>query len=564
MPGNPLYTDLIILVLMRRGNLQTFHTWLPTGHGAVKLLIGMLALAALACNAFAGNLEPRPDTAEVSDQLPATTTPTASPTPSEVSTDGEARVSVLVDLNVRSGPGVQYDRVGFLSAGTTVSALGMDRQSGWWKIQCPAALDGEECWVSGRSQYVAAEHVQDVPTVAAPATPTTVPPTVEAGQGILAYASDGQLFVAGLDLNQNLPALSTDARQVSTSGGLQRFAFAADGRRIAYVAGNENFNSLNIVNVDGGDHRTLVTSTILPDIAGQDATQEAFLIDQIAWLPDGSGLAFNTSRINPAGADLGSREDLWLVTLAGKLAESFPAGKGGGKFVFETGDRIIFSRTAELARAAPGSEEQSSVLQFEPVNTASEYVFYPSVQLTDSGASVYVPAADPWTAGAETTIWQIPQTGPAFEISRIANIPLDKPVIWTSDGRRLAFIQETSIDDDTALRLVISAGDASGAVPYAGGPNIRFFAWQPGGEQFLYAGAGYYAVGQPQAPPTQILLPAGETAVDARWLADAGYLVNIVEPANQRWELRGANLSGETIPLASGPGLDTIFGVWLP
>jgi uncharacterized protein YraI len=551
---------------MLRGNFQITRTWLQKKHNAALLLIALLLLVSLACNAFAGNLEPFPEPPQAVEQPTETSTPlaiAATVTRLEPSSPAEAAVSMLVDLNVRNGPGVQYDRVGFLSAGTSVIVIGVDNQSGWWKIQCSGALEGDECWVSGRAQYVAAENVQDVPTAVAPPTPTTIPPTVQAGQGLLAYLNDGQLFVATLDLGQNPVQLSSDATQISRTGGVLRFTFSPDGRRIAYIAGRDSANSLNIVNVDGGDHRTLVTSVILP-LEQQQTDQFAVLIDQIEWLPDGSGVAFNTSTMSLNGPGSASQEDLWVATLDGELHERLPAGEGGGRFTFEADGRVILSRATELSRAVLGSQEENTILNYEPINTASEYVYYPAPQVTGPDTYVAIPAADPWEEGAQTALWHIPAVGPPVEIGRIANVPLNRPVAWSSDGTLIAFVQLTGDGEETVTRLVTAVADTSGAEPYAGGPNLSFFAWQPAGTRFLYAGAGYYAIGQPQAPPDQILLPEGQGVLDAGWLTGDRYIINIIDTSDQRWELQSGAVDGETTLLTSGPGLQSRYEVWLP
>ncbi|MFN2207442.1 MAG: SH3 domain-containing protein [Candidatus Promineifilaceae bacterium] len=551
---------------MLRGNFQTTRTWLQKKHNATWLMLSLLLLVSLACNAFAGNLEPLPEPPKATDNLAETPTPfdiAPTVTPFETASSTEATVSTLVDLNVRNGPGVQYDRVGFLSAGTSVAVIGLDKQSGWWKIQCSAVLQGDECWVAGRAQYVAAANVDDVPTAVAPATPTTIPPTVQVGRGLLAYLSDGELYVATLDLGQDPAQLASDAVQVNRTGGVLRFSFSPDGRRIAYVAGGENANNLNIVNVDGGDHRTLVSSTILP-LEGSQAGQFSVLIDQIQWLPDGSGVAFNTSTLNLEGPGSASQEDLWVATLDGQLHQRFAAGQGGGKFLFEPDGRVILSRASELSRAVLGSQEESIFLNYEPVNTASEYVYYPSPQETEIDTFVAIPAADPWEDGAQTVLWRAPAVGPPVELGRITNIPLNLPVVWSHDGTQIAFIQQTGRGEEASLRLVTAAADTSGAEPYAGGPNLSFFAWQPTGTRFLYGGVGYYAIGQPQAPPNQFLLPAGQVAVAARWLEGNSYLVNLINTTDEHWELRSATVAGESASLATGKGLKSQFDIWLP
>ena len=504
---------------MRRGNLHFLHSWLQKNHNATKLLLAVLMLASLACNAFAGNLEPFPEPPEVSDRPTSTIIPenmAATATLAAADSADEATVSMLVDLNVRSGPGVQYERVGFLSEGTSVAAIGVDKLSGWWKVQCPTSLNNDECWVSGGSQYVAVNNVQNVPTAVAPATPTTIPPSVEEGQGLLAYLDNGKLYVAGLELSQSPPGLSSDAKQVSRTDGVQRFSFAPDGRRIAYTAGTDSSNSLNLVNVDNGDHRILVSSNTLLVAEDLEAGQATVLIDYIQWLPDAEGVAFNTIVRNLNGPDVGNQEDLWLATIDGELVESFSAGEGGGIFAFEPDGRILLSRAGELAKATLNGLEQDTILQYEPINTASEYIYYPSPQLTSSGAYVAVPASDPWFPGAETVLWQAPYYSPAIEIGRIANVVLTQPVVWSLDGQKIAFIQQPGDGEQPVSRLYIAEGDGSGALPYAGGTSLNIFDWNPEDDRFLYAGTGFYAIGRAQAPPSQILLPEGQSAAEAR------------------------------------------------
>jgi hypothetical protein len=555
---------VIIQILMRRGNLHFPQDFLQKKNHALKLLIAMLALVSLACNAFAGNLEPFPEPPSNSFQAPADATPESMPTTSTPIDAGVPAVSMLVDLNVRSGPGVQYDRVGFLTEGTSAVVIGVDKKSGWWKIECPPSLSNDECWVSGGSQFVTENNVQDVPTAVAPPTPTTIPPTVEAGHGLLAYIDGGQLFVAGLDLGQNPPGLTHDPRQVSTTANVEHFAFSPDGHRIAYTAGTESSNSLNVVNLDGGDHRTLVTSSILPLAVPQENIQTAVLIDTIRWLPDSHGVAFNTRVQNLEGPGGASQEDLWLATLEGELSNIFPASEGGGYFAIESATHVLLSRSNEITRADLHDGEQDILLQFDPINTASEYIYYPKPQPTGSGAYIAVPAQDPWVPGAETTLWRAPVNTPAIEIGRLTDIPLTQPVTWSSNGRQISYFQRSNSEEQPILRLLTAQGDGSGAVPYAGGPGLNFIGWKPDDQLFLYAGIGFYAVGRPEAPTIQTLLPAGQIITDGKWLAEENFVVVINDPANQNWQIKSANLSGETTLLADGTGGSSMIAVWLP
>lgn len=127
----------------------------------------LLLFATLACNAFAG----RPESG-----LPPPPNPSATPGPGATDQSGapdlaatatlpgeatapaaQGTLRILVDLNVRGGPGVGSPRVGFLLRDARVTVLGRDEASGWWRIQCPPDAEGSECWVSGGAQYTRLE-----------------------------------------------------------------------------------------------------------------------------------------------------------------------------------------------------------------------------------------------------------------------------------------------------------------------------------------------------------------------------------------------------------------------
>jgi hypothetical protein len=114
---------------------------------------------------------PAPDELDESppDDAPALDAPSPEP--------GVPTMTTRVDLNVRRGPGLNYDIVGFLPANTSATINGRSPDGFWWRIDCPAPLSGE-CWSSAREQYSNAENVADVPVAAVPPSPTpTYTPT---------------------------------------------------------------------------------------------------------------------------------------------------------------------------------------------------------------------------------------------------------------------------------------------------------------------------------------------------------------------------------------------------
>ena len=141
----------------------------------------------------------------VSTPEPATATPTPTASPSATSTPTEvvqtpttvvgapttasvpapAQAIAATNMNVRSGPGVNYPVVGALQSGQTAPVTGLSYDRGWWQIKFAGGPDGFG-WVSVK--YVTAQNTENVPLVqaaSAPPAPTatstpvpTAPPAV--------------------------------------------------------------------------------------------------------------------------------------------------------------------------------------------------------------------------------------------------------------------------------------------------------------------------------------------------------------------------------------------------
>lgn len=104
----------------------------------------------------------------------ATPLPTATPEPTAIpATATPAPPSIVAGadgVNVRSGPGTNFTRLGYLDPGAQAQVIG--RYSDWWQI----LYDGAPGWVFG--ELVTASNADDVPQVEPPPSPTPPPPTV--------------------------------------------------------------------------------------------------------------------------------------------------------------------------------------------------------------------------------------------------------------------------------------------------------------------------------------------------------------------------------------------------
>lgn len=97
------------------------------------------------------------------------TVPAPTPNPAEVAvlpTDVQY-IMALVNVNIRSGPGTNYEIIGRIFAGQTAQVTGVTAGGGWWRVICPDDTVGN-CFATAD------------PTLTQPATaPGNTPPTTE-------------------------------------------------------------------------------------------------------------------------------------------------------------------------------------------------------------------------------------------------------------------------------------------------------------------------------------------------------------------------------------------------
>lgn len=73
-------------------------------------------------------------------------------------------------VNIRSGPGLNYNVIGTLNANTAMPVVGRNAAGSWWQINMPNDVRG---WVAG--SVVSASNVEGVPVAEAPPAPQPAP-----------------------------------------------------------------------------------------------------------------------------------------------------------------------------------------------------------------------------------------------------------------------------------------------------------------------------------------------------------------------------------------------------
>ncbi len=551
--------------------------------------ISLLFLATLACNAFAGDqtepgLDVPPPAVTVVDAtaVPGAETPIAGIAPTATLpgsggsggtavASGSPYVTMLVDLNIRSGPGVAYERLGFFLKDSTATVLGRDPGTDWWLVTCPGDIAAPQCWISGGSQYTLGSNTANVPVAAAPPTPTPQPAATATTEPVadtavidglgsyLVYSDTDGIWRLPLDNTQSPPTAGEPVLLTAVTDVAQLFV-APDGQHIAYLAGDFESNRLGIVSVAGSD-QVLVASEDLPNEAGSDF---AVLIDQVAWLPNSQTLAFSTNLVNLVGPGAAPQADLWLATISGSLTEQFAVDTAGHTFAISPdGSRVIFGNPESVTRVNLDGSSRETVIEFPFVNTASEYAWAPTAQWLPSGSQAYVAIADddPWTADAGAALYQIPVSGPAVAIGSVLGNTLFSPVQWTRSGGSLGYVQ-LIVGPDNTQSVVIADGDGENptAVKTANNEPLTFTGWNRSGTYFLYAGQGYLGLGEVGQPPLEVLLPGSVSR--QMWLTDNAFVTAVGSSGS--WELLTGNVAGNT-RVVGETAVDTpVFDVWVP
>jgi hypothetical protein len=103
-----------------------------------------------------------------------TPTPTVTPGTPTATVSTEPHLITRTDLNVRGGPGMEYDLLGLLPNGAQTAIVGRDGTRQWWQIRFAPAADGLG-WVSADPAYAQVFNVEAIPVVPAPPTPTGTP-----------------------------------------------------------------------------------------------------------------------------------------------------------------------------------------------------------------------------------------------------------------------------------------------------------------------------------------------------------------------------------------------------
>jgi uncharacterized protein YraI len=197
--------------------------------------------------------------------------------PAALAASGAPVTVNVAALNVRGGPGTNYNIISVVHSGDTPTAVGQNSAAGWYQIQL---ADGRLGWVSGT--YVTV-NAASLPEVAAPAAPVAAPSS-SAGRATTAASAAGHHIVFQTVSGGPIYVMNPNGTGLRLlTHGLDP-AISPDGTQVAFArwdngAGNGALGSVWLINIDGTGERKLESDVRQPKSP--------------MWSPDGKQIVIN-------------------------------------------------------------------------------------------------------------------------------------------------------------------------------------------------------------------------------------------------------------------------------
>ncbi len=345
------------------------------------------------------------------------------------------------------------------------------------------------------------------------ATPTPLP----TGPIQIVYSEADQLKII----------LDNSEPQTLTTGGPDTvIGFSPDGHRVLFQralppspAGLSR-SELRLIDIDGQNERRLLGPEDLPTEQGvpmggeSTVTLERFP-ERIAWQPGGNLIAFTTH----LDADINvPKNDLWTLNLTdGKLTQILDEGQGGAFAFSPDGQWLMIGGVDKIVRVKIDGTQYTNLVNFQAVNTASEYAFRPQPVWPpdqNSYALALVSSPEPFNETPSATLWKLPIEGEAEELTTLTGEFLYYAMedrIWSTQRDLMAYVQDG--------QLYLAKSDGSAAEPYAQGVN-EFIEWVPGTHNFVFTQGRIpeFYLGAPGQEPQRLVLVGDATSImEIRW-----------------------------------------------
>jgi hypothetical protein len=401
-----------------------------------------------------------------------------------------------------------------------------------------------------------------IPPTAAPVSPTLAPTTAPvattAPLGTLppAAVSATGMKIVYTDAGRNLWIWLADGstRQLVKTGDVYDGMISADGNALVYIR-TKDFKKFSIwsINPDGSNDRQMVSENDMKAMKNSDDAVGAQPY-VISWIPGSHNLAFVSSPTFD-GPGLQVNDDLWTLNAdTGELTKILEPGQGGIFYYSPDGKQIalVTPKTITLINA-DGSNRRDSVLKFTPVNTFSEFLYYPTPKWAPDSSLLHVaiPPKDALsTPGQKTTLYEIPTDGSsAKKLGTVTTAPLLAPE-FSPDASRMIYVKVHGAAEDNQRELTIADPNGSNDTVYRTA-QLDFNGWAPDSARFVFTEGSDTRLGQIGVDSVRLLSDTrSATAID--WLKN-GQIVFLHKISNG-WQIKLGIPGGTSQILISLPG----------
>jgi dipeptidyl aminopeptidase/acylaminoacyl peptidase len=261
---------------------------------------------------------------------------------SPVWADAPQATPTVAALNVRQGPGTNYQIISALRTGDSVSVTGRDAARGWYQV---TLSDGRTGWISAALVQVSGD-VASLPVAQAPAAPIA---SASTGHKIVfQISSGGPIYVANPD--------GTGLRQLTT--GIDP-AISPDGTQVAFTRwSGSNYGSpgnLWVINLDGSSERKVLTLDVAQPKSpswSPDGRQIVIQYQQGGVVYPTNGCVGQGGQIPPDAVDIHTEDGkICFTVLAHPYWDLGLANLANGSLKQLAGDRYSFSPAWDPANA---------------------------------------------------------------------------------------------------------------------------------------------------------------------------------------------------------------------
>jgi hypothetical protein len=394
-------------------------------------------------------------------------------------------------------------------------------------------------------------------------TPTTPPvattvPTVQAAAAAAALSAvpATTMRILYTDAGRNLWIWQADGstRQLVKTGDVYDGLISADGSVLVYIR-TKDFKKFSVwgINPDGSKDRELITQDDMKSMKNSDDAVGAQPY-VISWIPGTHNLAFVTSPTFD-GPGLQVNDDLWELNAdTGELTKILEPGQGGIFYYSPDGKQIalVTSKTISLINA-DGSNRRDSVLKFTPVNTYSEFLYYPTPKWAPDSSllNVAIPPKDALSSpDQKTTLYEILTDGSqAKKIGTVTTAPLLAPE-FSPDASRLIYVKVHGAAEDNQRELRIADPSGANDTVYRTA-QLDFNGWAPDSTRFVYTEGSDTFLGQIGVDAVRLFTDTrSATAID--WLKNGQIL--FLHRISNGWQIKLGMPGGASEVLISLPG----------